>query len=95
LWGDEAHVRALLGDRVSDVVAVRERVTVDLFTTPEEFRDFFKAVYGPTIAVYRSLAEDPTRTAELDAALVQLARDHDLGDGRMEWEYLLLTARRV
>jgi SAM-dependent methyltransferase len=94
-WGDEAHVRALLGDRVTDLVARRERLPVDRFGTPEEFRDFFKATYGPTIAVYRALADDPARTAELDAALAELAASHDLGDGRMEWEYLLLTARRA
>jgi SAM-dependent methyltransferase len=95
LWGDETHVRSLLGDRTTDVEAHRERLTVDNFRTPEEFRDFFKATYGPTIAVYRSIADDPARTAELDAALVDLAASHDLGDGRMEWEYLLLTARRT
>ena len=95
LWGDEAHVRELLGDRVTDVEARRERLPVDRFGTPEEFRDFFKATYGPTIAVYRALADDPARTAELDAALADLAASHDLGDGRMEWEYLLLTARRT
>jgi SAM-dependent methyltransferase len=95
LWGDEEHVRGLLGDRVTDVVARREALPVDRFRTPEEFRDFFKATYGPTIAVYRSLADDPARTAELDAALVDLGATNDLGDGRMEWEYLLLTARRA
>jgi SAM-dependent methyltransferase len=95
LWGDEEHVRGLLGDRVTDVVARREPLPVDRFRTPEEFRDFFKATYGPTIAVYRSLADDPARTAELDAALVDLGATNDLGDGRMEWEYLLLTARRA
>jgi hypothetical protein len=80
---------------VTDVDARRERLPVDRFGTPEEFRDFFKATYGPTIAVYRALAEDPARTEELDAALADLAASHDLGDGRMEWEYLLLTARRT
>ena len=29
LWGDEAHVRALLGDRVTDVEARKQTVTVD------------------------------------------------------------------
>ena len=95
LWGDETHVRSLLGHRVTEVEARRERLPVHNFGTPEAFRDYFKAVYGPTIAVYRTLADDPDRTAELDAALVDLARSHDLGDGRMEWEYLLLTARRA
>jgi len=94
LWGSEEHVLGLLGDRVTDVVARKERLPVDRFGTPEEFRDFFKACYGPTIAVYKSLADQPERAAELDAALADLGVRHDLGNGRMEWEYLLLTARR-
>jgi SAM-dependent methyltransferase len=61
---------------------------------PEAFRDFFKAVYGPTIAAYRGIADDPSRVAELDAALVELARRHDRGDGVQEWEFLLVRARR-
>jgi len=93
LWGDEAHVRGLLGDRVSDVAAQVRALTVSLFADGAAFRDFFKRTYGPTIAVYRSLADDPERTAELDAALAQLG-DDALRDGVMEWEYLLLTARR-
>jgi hypothetical protein len=94
LWGDEAHVRELLGDRVTDVVAVRERVAIDRFASGAEFRDFFKATYGPTIMVFRSIADDPARVAELDAALAALG-DSALADGRMEWEYLLLTAQRT
>jgi len=57
---------------VTDVVARKERLPVDRFGTPEEFRDFFKACYGPTIAVYKSLADQPERAAELDAALADL-----------------------
>ena len=93
-WGDEAHVRALLGDGVTDVVAVKERLGVDRFGSGAEFRDFFKATYGPTIKVFESLASDPERVAELDAALAALG-DDALEDGRMEWEYLLLTGRRA
>ncbi len=96
LWGREEHVRGLLGDGVADVKAERRTVRVDRFGTPEEFRDYFKANYGPTIAVYRGLAGEPDRAAALDAALVDLARRHGSGaDGLvMDWEYLLLTARR-
>jgi SAM-dependent methyltransferase len=94
LWGDEAHVRALLGDRVTDVVTRTGAVPVTLFTDGAAFRDFFKRTYGPTIAVYRSLADDPGRAEELDAALAALG-DEALSDGVMEWEYLLLTARRA
>ncbi|MEU9298126.1 methyltransferase domain-containing protein [Streptomyces sp. NPDC048266] len=93
LWGREEHVRELLGDRVTDVEARRESIRVDMFSEPEDFREFFKAAYGPTITVYRSIADDPERTAALDAALADLAGGA-LRDGAMEWEYLLLTARR-
>ncbi|MFJ4977720.1 class I SAM-dependent methyltransferase [Streptomyces coeruleorubidus] len=99
LWGDEDHVRALLGDRVTDVRAERRTVRVDRFETPEAFRDYFKERYGPTITVYKNIAGDPERTAALDRDLVDLARDGDLGTGgggtALEWEYLLLTARRA
>ena len=73
LWGDEDHVRGLLGDRVTDVGAVRQELVVDRFATAEEFRDFFRDHYGPTLMAYRANAEDPERTAALDAALLDLA----------------------
>lgn len=98
LWGDETHVRALLGDRVSDVEVHRQLLTVDRFATPTELREFFKARYGPTIAVYRSLADEPERVAALDAALDALTTRFDAGTGTalwMQWEYLLVTAHRA
>ena len=94
LWGRADHVRALLGERVTDLVARQQRLRVDRFADGAEFRDFMKASYGPTLAVYRALAGDPDRTEALDAALAALA-DGALHDGVMEWEYLLVTARRV
>ena len=94
LWGRADHVRALFGDRVTDLTARRRTLRVDRFATGAEFRDFFKAHYGPTIAVYRSLADDPARVAALDADLAALG-DRCVAGGVMEWEYLLVTARRV
>ncbi|MGF7122935.1 MULTISPECIES: class I SAM-dependent methyltransferase [unclassified Rhodococcus (in: high G+C Gram-positive bacteria)] len=94
LWGDETHVRELLGDRVTDVVAHRDTVRVDHFDGPEAFRDYFKANYGPTIAVYKAISGEPDKVAALDRDLVDLARQFDVGAGAfaMDWEYLLLTA---
>jgi SAM-dependent methyltransferase len=96
LWGREDHVRSLLGDQVTHVRATRQTIRVNLFRRPEDFRSYFKARYGPTIAVYRGLADDPQRAAALDAELAELAQRHDLGTGQttMEWEYLLFTARK-
>jgi hypothetical protein len=78
LWGSEEHVRTLFGDRVEDVVATRRQLTVDR--------------YGPTIAVYKANADDPERCASLDRDLDAPAER--FGGASMEWEYLLLTARR-
>jgi hypothetical protein len=95
LWGDEDHVRGLFGDRVTDVVAERRTVRIDLFDRPEEFRDYFKACYGPTIAVYKAISGDPDKVAALDEALADLATRSDVGEDStvLEWEYLLLTCR--
>ncbi len=52
LWGSEEHVRGLFGDGVSALTARKQTLKVANFATGAEFRDFFKATYGPTIAVY-------------------------------------------
>ncbi|MBM7503830.1 class I SAM-dependent methyltransferase [Agromyces aurantiacus] len=96
LWGDELHVRELLGDRVDEFNAVRRTVAITRFRTGEEFRDYFKSHYGPTIAVYARIAEDPEQVRALDDALAALGREAGLdgSDRGMAWEYLLVTARR-
>lgn len=95
LWGNPDHVRALLGDRVTNVTALRQAVPVDRFATPTDWLDYFKTNYGPTIAVYRSIATDPQRVAELDRELITFASRQAGAGGAMQWEYLLLTARRT
>jgi SAM-dependent methyltransferase len=94
LWGRADHVRDLFGDRVTDLVARQQTLRVERFASGAEFRDFFKANYGPTIAVYRFIAGDPEKVDALDADLAALG-DRFLTDGVMDWEYLLVTARRV
>lgn len=95
LWGSEKHLRSLFGAGVTDAVALRRAVTVDRFAGPHEFREYFKANYGPTTAAFRGLAGEPDRVAALDRDLDDLARRHGRGtDGLvMDWEYLLFTAR--
>lgn len=95
LWGREDHLHDLLGDRVTDVEARRQAVVVDRFANPEEFVEFFTTHYGPTIAAFRGLADDPARSAALTDELVALTRRNDRGTTStvMEWEYLLYTAR--
>jgi len=95
LWGSEDHVRELLGDRVRDITATRRTLRVDNFKAPSDFREYFKNVYGPTIAVYRFNADDTDKVADLDRDLDALAERFGANDGPMEWEYLLVTAVRA
>ena len=94
LWGHADHVHTLFGGRVTDLVAHQRSLSVDRFATGAEFRDFFKTNYGPTIAVYRFIAEDPEKVAALDAELAALG-DRALDSGVQHWEYLLVTAKRA
>jgi ubiquinone/menaquinone biosynthesis C-methylase UbiE len=97
LWGSEAHVAELLGARVTDLRTQRRMLPVTAFPTPAAFRDYFKRTYGPTIAVYRFIAEDAAKVEALDRDLVELAIRFGLTaeTGATAWEYLLVTATRT
>jgi ubiquinone/menaquinone biosynthesis C-methylase UbiE len=97
LWGNADYVTRLFGDRVRDIHVHRGVLEVSHFNRPEEFRDYFKTNYGPTISAYRLLADDPERTGALDADLVDLARRHNRSTDSvvLDWEYLVLTGTRV
>jgi SAM-dependent methyltransferase len=94
LWGSEDHVRELLGKRVTDLRADRRALTVDHFADGANFRDFFKAHYGPTITAYKGIASEPDRVAALDAELAALGDRYLAGSSTMPWEYLVVTARK-
>ncbi|NDL55817.1 class I SAM-dependent methyltransferase [Phytoactinopolyspora mesophila] len=97
LWGHEDHVRVLFGDRVDEVTVRRQSLVVDAFDDPDQFREYFKAGYGPTVAIYRGISSDTDQVTALDHDLSELARRFDQGTERMQmaWEYLLFTARKV
>jgi SAM-dependent methyltransferase len=94
MWGSEEYVRDLLGDAITDFIAQHRALRVDRFADGAAFRDFFKTFYGPTISAYRGIAGDPDRAAALDAELAQLGDHYLAGSSTMEWEYLLVTARK-
>jgi len=94
LWGSADHVRGLLGERVTEFTARRGMLPVDRFADGAAFRDYFKANYGPTIAAFRGLEGDPERIDALDARLAELGDRYLAGTSTMEWEFLLVTARK-
>jgi ubiquinone/menaquinone biosynthesis C-methylase UbiE len=99
LWGSEDHVRELLGSRITDVQARKQTLRISSFHQPEDFLRYFKSHYGPTIAVYKFIAEDDKRVTALDEALTELADAfgdaHGDAPWQMEWEYLLFTAKKA
>jgi len=59
LWGDEAHLRDLFGDRVTDL-RITARDFVFRFGEPEGFANFFATNYGPTLKAVEALGENGT-----------------------------------
>jgi ubiquinone/menaquinone biosynthesis C-methylase UbiE len=74
LWGTERHLQELFGDRVT-CLEVTERTFTWRFASAEEFVDFFRTWYGPTLKAFAAL-EGAARAA-LEHDLLALARRHD------------------
>lgn len=98
LWGSEEHVRDLVGDRVQSLEMTR-RTYVERADTPHDYREFFKETFGPVVAIYASLSENPERLTALDRDFLEFATSGNSGppDGPAEYvyEYLLVVARRA
>ena len=78
LWGDEDHLRGLLGADV-DALRTERRTYTFRYRSPEHFVDFFEAYYGPTHKAFAAL-DDLGREA-LRADIVELVHSYDrLGD---------------
>lgn len=95
LWGVEAHVRELFGARVSALRAEPRTLAIDHFDAPGELMAYYRANFGPVIAAYAALGDDPERVAALDAALLDYATQTNLDPdgGRWELEFLLVVAQ--
>jgi ubiquinone/menaquinone biosynthesis C-methylase UbiE len=79
LWGTESHLRELFGNRIASLT-VAERTFTFRFESPEEFVDFFRSWYGPTLKAFAAL--EPGAQQELHDDLVALAQRWDrLGTG--------------
>lgn len=93
LWGRKEYIRGLLGDRASEISMRRDTLRVDRFDSPEEVHEYFKKYYGPMINAYHNIGDNAVLAATLDAQLLELAQRY-MTDGVMQWEYLLVTARK-
>jgi ubiquinone/menaquinone biosynthesis C-methylase UbiE len=97
LWGSEGHVRELFGDRVESMEMKREEY-MEQAGSPEEYFELFKRTFGPVVAVYASLADEPERAATLDRDFFDFVtranRGPRGGPARYRYEYLLVVAHK-
>ena len=74
LWGTESHLRELFGERICSLETA-ERTFTFRFGSAEEFVEFFRTWYGPTLKAFAALEGDARDALEQD--LVALARRSD------------------
>ena len=79
LWGDEDHLRGLIGAHVDELRTERRSYSFR-HRSPEHFVDFFEAYYGASHKAFAAL--DDLGRAALRADIIELVRSYDrLGDG--------------
>ena len=96
LWGSEAHLDELFGDRVEWRSRHRDVLEITAFADPYDYARHFTAYYGPTIAARANAARDG-REAEFDGALRRFCEKWNRGTpeaARFEKEYLLAVGTR-
>lgn len=97
LWGTEEHVRTLFGDRLSSLEVSSHALDVDHFADPAELCAFYKRTFGPTIATYAAIGDDPECVAALDREFLEFAMRANRGgpgeQARYEYPYARVVAR--
>ena len=97
LWGSEAHVRELFGERVRSLEMTRSQY-VERAASPREYVQLFEQTFGPLVALRALLADQPDRAAALNRDLLEFATRSNQGsrEGPAEYhyEYLLVVARK-
>ena len=94
LWGDEQHVRALLGAAFRDY-RFEHYDCPEFADTPEQVADLYLDRYGPTHRAYHALP--PEKATAFRQELIALYRGYITpADGKVRWgrEYLLTLAIR-
>ena len=96
LWGSEEHVRELFGDRAESVQLTR-REYVERAASPRAYVELFKQTFGPIIALYEFLADQPELLASLERNFLEFAtranRGEPSGPAEYPYEYVLVVAR--
>ena len=92
-------MRTLFGNRVSSLDLTHKQYVERSPAGPDAYVELFKETFGPVVALYSMLAEEPERLAALDAEFHEFARRSNRGEpggpAEYPYEYLLLVARKA
>lgn len=98
LWGDEEHVRSLLGHRVESLEMRHGQYVERSVHGPDGYRRLFETTFGPVIAIRAMLAADPGRLAQFDRDFREFTtrgnRGAPGGPAEYPFVYLLVVARK-
>jgi 2-polyprenyl-6-hydroxyphenyl methylase/3-demethylubiquinone-9 3-methyltransferase len=98
LWGDEAHVRELFGDRVESLEMSHGEYIERSAEGPEGYRRLFEHTFGPVIALREMLSSEPERLASFDRDFREFTirgnRGAPGGTAEYPYRYLLVVARK-
>ena len=91
LWGDEAHVRGLFGDRVASLDFERRWLVERSDGGPRAYCDFYRETFGPAVAAYSA---DAVVDDDFLAFATRRNRGEPSGPSEYHYEYLLVVARK-
>jgi SAM-dependent methyltransferase len=96
LWGDEGHVRELLGPYCAGISVERGAVPLR-FDSAEHYAAFMETCYGPVLTARERLTPDGRWQATRAEVVAMMERRNESTDGtlRVPAEYLLVVARRA
>lgn len=98
LWGNEAHVRRLFGER-SDPLTLTRHTYVERAASPQDYQRIFEQRFPPLVAIRSSLKDAPERRAVLERsfaeAIVRWNGGRNEGPVEIAYEYLLVLARKA
>jgi hypothetical protein len=92
----EDHLRSLFAERVQSLSITRQEY-VEAASSAREYVELFKHSFGPMVAIYAGLTNEPAPMAEFDEAFGQFITrwNQDLTGGvRIPYEFLLVIARK-
>lgn len=100
LWGDEAHVRGLFGDRTASLELKPEVYVERSPGGVAEYRELFNTAFGPFVALRGALEAEPHRLAGFDREFEELTTRWNRGTdphgpAEYPYEYLLVVARKA